>query len=496
MIESQETASSYDVVLHGGRVIDPETATDAIRDVGIDGGTIAAVSATPLSGRRVIDVENRVVAPGFIDLHSHCFGIAGQRLQALDGITTALELELGVHPVDRAYQRAALEGRPINYGFSAGWAAVRLHVKTGRPLTGHPEDGLFAMGVPEWQAEAGGDELGRMLTLLESDLRDGALGIGLLIGYAPHVAPAEYTTVARLAAECGVPTYTHARELIEQDPDTPIDGAEEIVRAAGETGAHMHYCHVNSTSLRHLDRVLGMVERARSHGARVSTEAYPYGSGMTSLNASFLDPAVLHRRGITARAIQDIATGRRFDSADELAQARQTNRGDLVFVDFLEEDDPATRDLLTRALVFPDTAIATDGFEPQWRSSPYDEHRWPLPADAVTHPRTAGSFSRSIRTLWRQSGALSLMEVIRRATLVPAQILAESVPAMARKGRIQAGADADIVVFDPDTVTDRATYTATTAPSTGYDYVIVNGVELVSAGCLLTDRLPGKPIRI
>src|SRR6185369_172248 len=103
-------------------------------------------------------------------------------LQALDGITTALELEIGVHPIYRAYQRAALEGRPINYGFAAGWAAARLHVKTGTPLTGHPSDGLIAMGVPEWQAEASADEVNRMLALLQSDLRDGALGIGLVIG--------------------------------------------------------------------------------------------------------------------------------------------------------------------------------------------------------------------------------------------------------------------------------------------------------------------------
>jgi len=149
--------SIYDLVLHGGRVIDPETATDGVCDVGINGSTIAAVSTTPLEGRRALDVANRVVAPGFIDMHSHCFGIPGLRLQALDGITTALELELGVHPIDRAYQRAALEGRPINYGFSAGWAAARLHVKTGRPLSGQPTDGLIAMGVPEWQAEASPD---------------------------------------------------------------------------------------------------------------------------------------------------------------------------------------------------------------------------------------------------------------------------------------------------------------------------------------------------
>ena len=106
--------SLYDLVLRGGRVIDPETATDGICRVGINGSTTAAVSTTPLEGRRALDVANRVVAPGFIDMHSHCFGIAGLRLQALDGITTALELDLGVHPIEATYRPARSTTTPAN----------------------------------------------------------------------------------------------------------------------------------------------------------------------------------------------------------------------------------------------------------------------------------------------------------------------------------------------------------------------------------------------
>ncbi|RYF49534.1 MAG: D-glutamate deacylase, partial [Comamonadaceae bacterium] len=175
----------HDLVLHGGRVIDPESGTDAILDVGINRGTVTTVSKTPLEGRRVLDVAGRIVAPGFIDLHSHCADIPGLRLQALDGVTTALELEAGVHPVARAYDRAANEGRPINYGFSTSWAAARLHVKAGIPTTGHPDDALTNVDLLGWQAEASPEEVVQILSLLEKDLSDGALGVGILLGYAP-----------------------------------------------------------------------------------------------------------------------------------------------------------------------------------------------------------------------------------------------------------------------------------------------------------------------
>ncbi|HYH28806.1 MAG TPA: amidohydrolase family protein [Pseudonocardia sp.] len=487
--------TTHDLVLRGGRVIDPESGTDAVRDVGIDGDTVAAVSAGELAGREVLDIRGLVVAPGFIDLHSHCDDIPGQRLQVFDGVTTALELEAGVHPVGAAYRRAAAEGRPVNYGFSTCWAAARLHVLADVPTTGSVHDVLAHMDVPEWQQEADRRQVERILALLEADLADGALGIGILVGYAPRVAPAEYLAVAGLAARHGLPTYTHARELVEQDPDTPVDGAEEIVRAAGETGGHMHYCHVNSTSLRHVDRVHALVERARANGATVTTEAYPYGTGMTGIGAAFLAPEVLHRRDIGPSAIQHLATGRRMADAAELRRMRASHAGDWVLVHLLDEDDPAARAVLQRALVFPDTAIASDAGSPVWRSTPYDPLRWPLPPDAVAHPRTAGTYARTLRTLVRETGALDLAEAVRRCSLVPAQVVGSVAPSMARKGRLRPGADADVVVFDPGTVTDNATYSDTTRPSSGFLHVLVNGRRVVRDGALDTAALPGRPVR-
>ncbi len=204
---------------------------------------------------------------GFIDLHSHVSDLGGMRLQAMDGVTTALELEAGATPVADAYRRAAAQGRPVNYGFAASWALARMEAVAGLPPD--PSLGAFMahISAPAWQRQAERAQVSALLARLATDLANGALGVGVLLGYAPAVSPAEYLQVADLAAEAGLPTFTHARDLIEMVPGGVIDGAEEIVRAAAQTGAHMHYCHVNSTSQRHIDRVLALVGRAQAAGS-------------------------------------------------------------------------------------------------------------------------------------------------------------------------------------------------------------------------------------
>ncbi|WP_245633894.1 amidohydrolase family protein [Amycolatopsis jejuensis] len=487
--------SVYDVVIRGGRVVDPATGVDEVREVGITGGTIGALSPGELEGRTVLDARGHVVAPGFVDLHSHCDDIPGMRLQVLDGVTTALELEIGRYPVAAAYARAAIDGRPVNYGFATSWGAARFEVLAGVRGTGRLQDVFAAMNVEVWQQETTPARVERIVARVEGDLAAGALGVGIPIGYAPAVAPAEYVALAAAAVRAGRPAYTHARDLVEQDPGVLIDGAEEIVRTAGETGAHMHYCHVNSTSGRHLDRVHATITRAQAAGSRVTTEAYPYGSGMTGIGASFLAPELLHRRGLTPSSIQHVASGRRMADAAELRRMRGEHGSDLAFVHFLDESEATARELLDRAILFGDTAVASDAMEPVWRTTSRNSLAWPLPGDVSGHPRTAGTYGRTLRTLVRETGAMSLPEAIRRCSTVPARIAATGVPALARKGSLRPGADADVVVFDPETVTDNATYRETTRPSTGFVHVLVNGIPVVRDGVLDPTVLPGRPVR-
>ena len=487
--------SERDVVLRGGRVIDPESGLDAVRDVAVAEGRVADVGTGLPPGRDEVDVTGLVVTAGFIDLHSHVNDIAGQRLQALDGVTTALELEAGVTPVDAAYRAAAAEGRPVNYGFAASWALARMEVVGGIALDGRLGTFLAHIASPAWQRPATPGQIAAVLARLSADLADGALGIGLLVGYAPATGPAEYLQVAGLAAEAGVPTFTHARDMIEMVPNVAIDGAEEIVRAAGETGAHMHYCHVNSTSQRYVDRVLGLVGRAQAAGARVSTEAYPYGSGMTGIGASFLAPERLGERGLTPSSLSYAPSGERIASEARLRELRQADPGGLVIIQLLDEDDPADRELLMRSLTFPGAVVASDAMPLTWTGPAPDPLAWPLPETAITHPRSAGTFSRALRLLTRDGGPLGLAEALSKCSLRPARLLQDRVPSMRRKGRVQPGADADIVVFDPATVSDRASYARSTLPSAGIRYVLVNGTFVVRDAGLVPDARPGRPVR-
>src|SRR4030095_636822 len=185
------------LVIRGGRVVDPAQALDAAVDVAIQDGRIAAVGPA-LRGRLALDAAGCVVAPGFVDLHSHAQSVGGHRLQAFDGVTTTLELEAGAVPVAAAYAQAQIEGRPLNYGYSASWGATRIEVLTGYRGDGRVTTMLSRFADPSWQREATAAEEDRILRLLEDELAAGGLGIGVLIGYAPGTSPAEYLRVARV----------------------------------------------------------------------------------------------------------------------------------------------------------------------------------------------------------------------------------------------------------------------------------------------------------
>ncbi|MDE0547445.1 amidohydrolase family protein [Microbacterium sp. C7(2022)] len=488
-------------ILRGGRVIDPAAGTEQIADVEISAGRVTRVapaghaSAETPADATIIDVTGLIVGPGFVDLHSHVHSIAGQRLQAFDGVTTTLDLEAGLMPVEKAYADAAAAGRVLHYGFSASWTDARGQVLAGLPARADFHDSAALLGNRDWQRTSTPRELATWLDLLEGELDAGALGIGVLIGYAPLSDPDEYLAVARLAARSGAPTFTHVRDLIELNDATPVDGSFEVVRAAADTGAAMHHCHVNSTSRRHVDRVLRTLDEATTAGSRVSVEAYPYGMGSTSVGAAFLSPEALAATGLAPSNIVMLGTGERIADARRLNEIRALEPGATCLLEFLDERDEADRAILRRALEYPDAIVASDAMPVEWQDGRSDTREWPLPPGASTHPRTAGTFARSIRLMVREHGLWSWVEAFRRASYLPARVLDEVAPDMRSKGRLDAGASADIVVIDPTALTDNASALDPVRPSTGVRHLLVDGEFVIRDGALDESAYPGRAVR-
>lgn len=484
------------VVLTGGRVIDPGTGFDGIADVLIEDGKIAGVGAhLERAGARVVDVSGKIIGPGFVDLHSHVNSVAGQRLQAMDGVTTALELEAGLLPVELAYARALEEGRPINFGFSASWGMARAEVLSGRNANADFVGGLSMLSDPAWQRDSTPAQLTAWLSRLERELADGALGIGILQGYAPRTDPAEYRAVSQLAARAGAPTFTHVREIVEADPTTPIDGTAEAAQMAMEFGGQVHHCHVNSTSRRHIERVLRTIDDARQGGATVTVEAYPYGAGSTGIGAAFLAPERLPVWQLTPQNLVIVATGERIRDEAHLRHVRATDPGAACIVEFLDDENPADRALLEQSLAFPDSIVASDAMHVVWPDGSTDSREWPLPAGGMTHPRTSGTFARSLRTMVRERGLWTWADAFRRCSYLPARVLDLVAPAFRAKGHLGVGADADIVVLDPERITDQATYFDSTRPSIGVEHLLVRGEFVVRGGNIVQDAYPGRGLR-
>lgn len=494
-------APEFDIVIEGGRVIDPETGLDAVRSVGIRGGAIAAISDGELTGEQVLDARGHAVTPGFIDLHCHTQSLPGDRIQAFDGVTTTLELESGILPVADWYDRQDHAGRAINYGTSASWSFARIAELN--PQMGEPQPSIAyfqeAYRYSDWQhAVATREQIERILGRLEQGLAEGALGIGINNGYVPAAGVHEMSLVADLAARHDVPTFTHIQFMSNIDPASSQEAYLRLIAYAATSGAHMHICHLNSTSLRDIERCAQLISVAQQHGLKITVEAYPYGAASTVVGAAFLaDPCYCERTGSTWSDIVLNATGEAVRDEEELRRAQREEPGQPIVWHFLSpETDPEDQRLLDLSVLYPGGAIASDAMP--WELPGHvllEGDVWPLPAGAVAHPRSAGTFARFFAQYVTGRRLIALPDAVAKCTLIPAQILSSATTTAARKGRLQVGADADIAVFDVDTFEDRATFAEPTHPSAGMAHLLVGGVPLIRDGVLDTAVRPGVAVR-
>jgi len=448
-------------VILNGRVIDPESRTDAVRNLGISNGAIKTISSNTLRGRTVIDARGLVVAPGFIDLHQHGQDEENYRFKAMDGVTTALELEVGTGDVDAWYAQRE-QKTLINYGVSAGHLAARMAAM-------HEPAEFLPTGDAARRA-ATDAEIVDMKQRLEQGLKRGAVAVGFGIQYTPNASRWEILEMFRVAARYGASCHVHMRHAGVKEPGSSIQALEEVISAAAITGAPLHVVHIHSTGGPATPKLLQMIAEARSRKLDVTTECYPYIAGMTDIKSAIFDEGWQQVFGIDYKDLQWAATGERLTKE---TFDRYRKIGGMVAVFSMTEE------IVTAALKSPLTMIASDG----------------ILENGKGHPRTAGTYSRVLGKYVREQGVLTLMEALTKMTLMPAQRLERRVPSMKNKGRIRVGADADLTIFDPQTVTDRSTFQEPAKYAEGIRFVIVNGVLVVKEGQLQTGVHPGRPVR-
>jgi hypothetical protein len=466
----------YDVVIANGRVMDPETGLDGIRNIGIRGQTVAEVSLLPLRGKRTIDAAGLVVAPGFIDLHAHGQTARANEFQAMDGVTTALELEGGVFDV--SHFLASRNGDAVvNYGASVAHGELRTWAM---PL--HADN--LQVTVDAWRRAPPRDEAA-LQTLndainaglydavaplnypiiweqLQKGLKAGGLGIGMPHQYYPGVTYDEIFRLFQFASGQDVPIFTHVREM-------GVAPMQEVIANAAATGASLHIVHMNSSSLWDYQTNLELILGAQERGIDVTTEAYPYTAASTGIRSAIFDDGWQDRLRISYEDLQWQDTGERL-TAETFASYRE--EGGILIIHMMKPE------WISAMMADPRVMVASDG----------------MPYAPGAHPRSAGTFSRFLGRYVREEQLLSLMDGLKKITLMPAQRLENISPQMKRKGRIQIGSDADITIFDADHIIDTADFEHDLSYSEGVEYVLVNGQFVVRDGALVEGARPGQAI--
>lgn len=447
----------FDVVIANGRVIDPETGFDQVANVGIDASTITAISTQAMNGRESIDASNRVVAPGFIDMISYDPNEYGIWFKVADGVTTNLGMHGMLLSADAFFSK--YDGQsPCHYGGAYDNYYMRSY-------GGQQLDAGEAASPAQIEALAAD---------IDAQLHQGWIGASFSPEYSPGITGEEIARQMTVAAQYGMPCFFHGRYSTDVPPDNNAKARQEILDLSRQTGAGVHIMHITSTGgTFEMAAALTNLQQARDENIDVTACLYPYNFWATYIQSARFAPGWQERFHIDYGDLAIPGTGERLTKA-RFDSLRGSGENTLVAAYAIPDAD------VTTALQSPFTMVGSDAI---------------LEPSNNNHPRAAGCFSRTLGVYVRDQQTLSLRDALAKMTILPAKRLEAGAPALRKKGRLQQGADADITIFDPATVADRATVDDPAQEATGIDYVFVLGQAVKSPAGLHKDRLPGQPVK-
>jgi N-acyl-D-amino-acid deacylase len=477
------TASQYDLVLTGGRLVDGTGAPGRLADVALRGDRIAAVGAAgSLNGRERIDATGKTIAPGFIDVHTHddnaLLRIPDMTMKVSQGVTTVVVGNCGVSLAPLSLEQAPpppldLLGDKGEYRFATFGDYMKAlddqpAATNAACLVGHTTLRVGAMDRLDRAATK--DEIKAMSARLDEALSAGAVGMSTGLYYPPaqHAPTSEVIELAHVVRAHNAIHTTHMRD----ENDRVMDSLEETFRIGREAKVPVVISHHKVTGKQNFGRTketLAAIDAARK-SQPISIDVYPYIASSTILKVEWI--AVARRVLITWSKTMPEAGGR--DLADiardmgvepQEAARRLLPAGAIYFT--MDEDD------VQRVLSWPEAMIGSDG----------------LPHDVHPHPRLWGTFPRVLGHYSRDLKLFSLEEAVRRMTSLTAERFG-----LKDRGVVREGAWADLVLFDADRVIDRATFEHPKSPAAGIDLVLVNGEPVWRNGAV-TGKRPGRALR-
>jgi len=500
-------AAEFDVLITNGRIVDGTGTESKTGSVGIKDGHVVAVGEVSGSATTVIDAKGQVVAPGFIDVHTHSEKIsdipAAENFLRM-GVTTIITGNCGMSRTDVAafFNEISKAGMTLNVATLIGHGSVREEGMGGKFIRAPTEE-----------------QLTTMKQIVDRAMKDGAVGMSTGLIYVPgsFAKTEEIVELAKVVAQHDGVYASHIRH----ETVRIFDALDEFTRVAREAKVRAELSHIKlsgPTAWGKTGEVLAYLDKARAEGLQITHDLYAYTASSTGLRQTIPDSAlegtredyiarleapekkakiiegmleILHRSGrkdysyaVVARFATDPSLNgltipeaakkvRGSDSLNDqielLLDIEKRGGGSGVFHGMNEED-------LTGFLKHPLTMIASDGGPRRL-------------GEDVPHPRSYGNNARILARFVREKKVISLEEAIRRMTSLPAQTFH-----LKNRGTLKPGDSADVVIFDPEKITDPSTFNDPHHYSEGFSEVLVNGVPVIHEGKLTAAR-PGGPLR-